>query len=229
MSKTEVRWHPVSETSLILYLGEEIDVSLSPLIGGLAGEIKKRYDTICEVTASYCSILVEFNSPRVDLMKMGHQLVELIGGYPLPDQACGKLIELPVYYHADVGPDLELVAKSNGLSIDQVIEIHSSQDYTVCAMGFAPGFAFLADVDPRITMPRRERPRAEVASGSVGIAGRQTAVYPMNTPGGWQIIGSCPLTLYHPNQIPLSPFEVGDRVRFFPIGRADFMERGGNV
>lgn len=229
MSNTEVRWNPVSETSLIFYLGEEIDVSLAPLIGGLAGEIKKRCDAVRELTTSYCSILVEFDSPGVDLAKMGHHLAELISSYTFSDQTSGKLIELPVYYHPDVGPDLELVARSNDLSIDEVIEIHSGQDYTVCAMGFAPGFAFLAEIDARIAMPRHERPRAEVARGSVGIAGRQTAVYPMNTPGGWQVIGSCPISLYDPHQIPLSPFELGDRVRFIPIGRADFMERGGRV
>lgn len=229
MLDIEVKWDPVSETSLILYLGEEIDVSLSPLIGELVGEIKERYPLVCEVTASYCSILVEFSSPSIDLMKMGGELIKMISSYTFSDQTCGKLIELPVYYHPDVGPDLELVARSNGLTIQEVIGIHSGQDYTVCTMGFAPGFAFLAEVDARIAMPRHERPRSKVARGSVGIAGRQTAVYPMDTPGGWQIIGSCPLSLYDQYQIPLSPFEIGDRVRFIPIERADFMERGGRV
>jgi KipI family sensor histidine kinase inhibitor len=151
----------------------------------------------------------------------GHSVVE--------EKAEGKLIELPVYYHPDVGPDLEIVARANGLTVAEVIAIHAGRDYTVCAIGFAPGFAFLADVDARIATPRHERPRAKVVAGSVGIADRQTAVYPMDTPGGWQLIGRCPVPLYDPDQTPPSPFELGDRVRFVPVERHDYIERGGHV
>ena len=153
----------------------------------------------------------------------------MIGRSVVTEKAEGKLIELPVYYHPDVGPDLERVACNNGLTVEEVIAIHAGRDYTVCAIGFAPGFAFLADVDARIATPRHERPRAKVVTGSVGIADRQTAVYPMDTPGGWQLIGRCPVPLYDPEQIPLSPFELGDRVRFVPVERADYIERGGHV
>jgi len=229
MMGMKVNWAPVSETSLMLYLGDEIDVKQAPLIGEVARRIKAEYQEVCEVTASYTSILVQVHSPRVKLDEFGEKLVAMIGRSVVTEKAEGKLIELPVYYHPDVGPDLERVACNNGLTAEEVIAIHAGRDYTVCAIGFAPGFAFLADVDARIATPRHERPRAKVVTGSVGIADRQTAVYPMDTPGGWHLIGRCPVPLYDPGQIPLSPFELGDRVRFVPVERADYIERGGHV
>ena len=229
MMGRKVSWAPVSETSLMLYLGDEIDVKQAPLIGEMARRIKAEHQEVCEVTASYTSILVQVYSPRVKLDEFGERLVAMIGHSVVTEKAEGKLIELPVYYHPDVGPDLEMVARNKGLTVAEVIAIHAGRDYTVCAIGFAPGFAFLADVDARIATPRHERPRAKVLTGSVGIADRQTAVYPMDTPGGWHLIGRCPVPLYDPEQIPLSPFELGDRVRFVPVERDDYIERGGHV
>ena len=229
MMGRKVSWAPVSETSLMLYLGDEIDVKQAPLIGEMARRIKAEHQEVCEVTASYTSILVQVYSPRVKLDEFGERLVAMIGHSVVTEKAEGKLIELPVYYHPDVGPDLEMVARNKGLTVAEVIAIHAGRDYTVCAIGFAPGFAFLADVDARIATPRHERPRAKVVAGSVGIADRQTAVYPMDTPGGWHLIGRCPVPLYDPEQIPLSPFELGDRVRFMPIECDDYIERGGHV
>lgn len=229
MMGRKVSWAPVSETSLMLYLGDEIDVKQAPLIGEMARRIKAEHQEVCEVTASYTSILVQVYSPRVKLDEFGERLATMIGRGVVTEKAEGKLIELPVYYHPDVGPDLEMVARNKGLTVAEVIAIHAGRDYTVCAIGFAPGFAFLADVDARIATPRHERPRAKVVAGSVGIADRQTAVYPMDTPGGWHLIGRCPAPLYDPEQIPLSPFELGDRVRFVPVERHDYIERGGHV
>ena len=99
----------------------------------------------------------------------------------------------------------------------------------MCAIGFAPGFAFLAELDERIVMPRHASPRSCVPAGSVGIADKQTAVYPNNTPGGWQLIGNCPIVLYDPWKHPAGLFEVGDQVRFVPVDRQTFIERGGCV
>ena len=229
MKQINVRWVPVSETSLMLYMGDEIDVRQAPLIGELARMIKSSFAEVCEVTASYTSLLVQVRVGDAGINELGEKLTDMIRGADFSKSATGKLIELPVYYDPEVGPDLELVASARGLSIEEVIAIHSGKDYTVCAVGFAPGFAFLAEVDQRIATPRHERPRAMVPAGSVGIADRQTAVYPLDTPGGWQLLGRCPLALFDAGQTPMSPFEVGDRVRFIPVGREDYLERGGCV
>ena len=231
MTDSEIRWAPVSETSVMLYLAEEIDVRLAPLIGKICQRIKEEVPDICELTPSYTSILVETYSLDIELEQLGVHLLEIARqSYAnLNDSILGKLIELSVYYHAEVGPDLEGVADHAGLSIEQVIETHTARDYTVCAIGFAPGFAFLAEVDEGIAIPRHHSPRSHVPAGSVGIAGKQTAVYPSDTPGGWQLIGNCPLPLYDPKHNPPSPFEVGDCVRFVSIDRETFIERGGCV
>ena len=229
MKAMGVKWKPVSETSLILYLADELDVKQAPLIGELAAFIKTEYAEVCEVTPSYTSILVQVSSPHVELDELANRITETIQSGMVSNSPHDKLIELPVYYHSDVAPDLEAAAHSCGLSTEELIKIHTGRDYTVCAIGFAPGFAFLADVDPRIALPRHAKPRAHVASGSVGIAGRQTAVYPADSPGGWQLIGCCPTPLYYLEQDPACPFEVGDKVRFIAIGLEEYVERGGHV
>ena len=218
----------------MLYFADAIDVALAPMIGRVNNRIKTEYSEVLEVTPSYTSILVELAGCDNSFDQWGESLLDIAREeiqrmFSDEQNSVGKLIELPVYYHPEVGPDLEAVAAHAGLSVDQVVAIHSGCDYTVCAIGFAPGFAFLADVDERIVMPRHSRPRAKVAAGSVGIAERQTAVYPNDTPGGWNLLGRCPVKLYHPQVTPVSPFEVGDRVRFYPIDRNDYLERGGLV
>lgn len=229
MKEINVRWVPVSETSLMLYMGDEIDVNQAPFIGEVARRIKTGFAEVCEVTASYTSLLVQVRTGHIRIEELGEKLIEMVHGSSFPDRAEGKLIELPVYYDPEVGPDLEMVASVHGLSVEELVAIHSGRDYTVCAIGFAPGFAFLADVDQRIATPRHDRPRSKVPAGSVGIADRQTAVYPMDTPGGWQLLGRCPVQVYDRGQIPMSPFEVGDRVRFVPVDRETYLERGGCV
>lgn len=218
----------------MLYLADEIDVALAPLIGRISRQIREAMPEVCEITPSYGSVLLQAHSTQMDLDALSEKALRIARQccaleVDKPRESGGKLIELPVYYHPEVAPDLEAVAAASKLAVEEVIAIHTGRDYTVCAIGFAPGFAFLAEVDERIALPRHKSPRARVAAGSVGIAGVQTAVYPSDTPGGWQLIGHCPLPLYRPGEELLSPFEIGDKVRFMPIGRDDYIERGGHV
>ncbi|MCP5537181.1 MAG: 5-oxoprolinase subunit PxpB [Akkermansiaceae bacterium] len=229
-----VRLVDVSETAMMLYLAEVIDVALAPVIGRIIHRIESECSDVLEITPSYTSILVETSATGDALQHTRNILLEIACeelNRPVSQQhvPSGKLIELPVYYHPDVGPDLQLLADHAMLTVDEVIAIHSGRDYTVCAIGFAPGFAFLAEVDERIAMPRHQRPRMQVPAGSVGIADRQTAVYPNASPGGWNLLGSCPEQLYNPGNTPTCPFEIGDRVRFVPIDRDTYMERGGRA
>jgi KipI family sensor histidine kinase inhibitor len=136
---------------------------------------------------------------------------------------------LPVYYDVEAGADLSDLAEASGLSVDQVIEIHSSTPYRVYAIGFAPGFAYLGQVDERIARPRLATPRLRVPKGSVAIADRQTAVYPDTSPGGWNLIGRCPVEMFNPASDPIMPVSVGDRVTFEPVDRARFLALGGDL
>jgi KipI family sensor histidine kinase inhibitor len=219
----------VSETCIIIYLGNEIDPELVSKLGQFTQRIRHQFDDkIIDVIPSYTSILIEFHPLEIEadeLLKWCRDQVTQLDHSVSTISA--NVVCLPVYYHPSVAPDLEALALDKGLSVDDVIRIHSQAEYTVCAIGFAPGFAFLGSVDDRIATPRHREPRLKVAKGSVGIADFQTAVYPLETPGGWQIIGNCPLELFDINADPMMPFEVGDRVRFQSVTRDRYLELGG--
>ena len=138
-------------------------------------------------------------------------------------------MELPVYYSPESGPDLQSLSKLVGLSTREIIELHQSIDYRVYAMGFAPGFAYLGEIDSRIAAPRLQTPRLKVPAGSVAIADRQTAVYPCQSPGGWNLIGLCPETMFDMAKTPPTPIKVGDRVRFQQVTRREYMALGGEI
>ncbi len=220
----------VSETSLIIYFGHSIDLQLIERIALFSHAVQEKYQgKIFEVIPSYTTLLIEYHPLKVDVEelmdwcqtqadKMAHSKAVI---------SESKTVTFPVYYHPEVAPDLERIAREKQLSVQQVIDIHSQKEYTVCAIGFAPGFAFLGSVDPKIATPRRSEPRLKVAKGSVAIADEQTAIYPQQTPGGWQIIGNCPVDLFNIEHDPMMPFEVGDKVRFEPISREQFLALGG--
>ncbi|MFY0545402.1 5-oxoprolinase subunit PxpB [Brevibacillus sp. H7] len=129
----------------------------------------------------------------------------------------GRIVEIPVCYGKEMGPDLGDVARHHGISEEEVISIHAGGEYLVYMIGFAPGFPYIGGMSPKIATPRRTSPRLKIPAGSVGIAGQQTGIYPMETPGGWQIIGRTPLKLFLPQQDPPSLLRAGDQVRFVPI------------
>lgn len=134
-----------------------------------------------------------------------------------------RTITIPVCYGGELGPDLEHVAKYNNLTVDEVIHIHSKADYIVYMIGFAPGFPYLGGMSEKISTPRRSTPRISIPAGSVGIAGGQTGVYPIETPGGWQLIGQTPLALFKPSESSPSLLHAGDRIKFTPISYKQFI------
>lgn len=137
------------------------------------------------------------------------------------------VVSIPVCYSDEFGPDLNYVADFHNLSIEEVIQIHSEKIYTVHMLGFAPGFPFLGGMDPNIATPRKTTPATAIPAGSVGIAGIQTGVYPIETPGGWQIIGRTPVSFFQPAKHPPSLLIVGDKLQFRPITKEEFIELEG--
>jgi KipI family sensor histidine kinase inhibitor len=135
-----------------------------------------------------------------------------------------RIVEIPVLYGGEFGPDIHVVAEHNGLSVEQVIAIHAGADYPIYMIGFTPGFCYLGGLDKRIHTPRRKTPRTLLPGGSVGIAEAQTGMYPVDSPGGWQIIGRTPRRLFAPERESPFLYEAGDRIRFVPIA-ADAYER----
>jgi KipI family sensor histidine kinase inhibitor len=141
------------------------------------------------------------------------------------------LVEIPTVYGEEFGPDIEFVAECSGLSVEEVVRLHSAATYTVYMLGFAPGFTYLGRLPEAIATPRLPTPRTLVPAGSVGIAGFQTGIYPVAIPGGWRLVGRTPVVLFDHTRIPPTLLKPGDQVRFVPILAEEFkslMERATN-
>ncbi|WP_413283313.1 5-oxoprolinase subunit B family protein [Vibrio sp. MA40-2] len=225
----------VCESSILIRFSDKIDGQLAVLISHVAELIYRHHsDCIMNLTPSYTTLLIDYlpyRTSEADLLQSLTTIVAQVGQNVDSDKLTNisKIIYLPVYYAEDVAPDLHTLLKNKSMSLQTLIDKHTQPEYRVCSIGFSPGFAFLSGLVPELESPRHDTPRLKVAAGSVGIANNQTAVYPSSTPGGWQIIGNCPSRLFDPNSETLSPFRVGDKVKFEPITRERFIELGGEL
>lgn len=219
------------ENSLIIYFGDKINPDISAQVEQACERLRASCaDLIIDLVPSYASLLVIYNLYKIDYENMHQRVRTELEQLPKTRPAsAGNLVTLPIWYSAESGPDLEMLADRAELSIQKVIEIHQSREYRVYAIGFAPGFAYMGDVDERIAAPRHATPRAHVDRGTLGIADRQTAIYPAPTPGGWNLIGRCPLRMFDPRTPPHVRVKVGDRVRFEAISRERYVELGGEL
>ncbi|NJE02651.1 5-oxoprolinase subunit PxpB [Thermococcus sp. MV11] len=212
---------PLGDSALLISFGEVINEGINDRVHALARAIEKAgFEWLVEVVPAYSSLAVIYDPTLIDFegVKRAVEGVEASA-----ESFEGELVEIPVVYGGEYGPDLEFVAKHSGLSVDDVIEIHSKPVYRVYFLGFLPGFAYLGGMDERIAVPRLEKPRLRVPAGSVGIAGKQTGIYPLESPGGWRLIGRTPLRLFNPEKEPPTLFKPGDRVKFVPIDEGEFL------
>ncbi|MFT7675697.1 MAG: KipI family sensor histidine kinase inhibitor, partial [Gammaproteobacteria bacterium] len=212
--KIEIAGHD----AFIVYFADDTSVEVSALIQAAVNNLKVQMaELLVDLVPSYASLLVIYDINLCDHFEALKRLKLALSGLNTVNTASGELITLPVYYSIESGPDLSLIAEQTNLSIEQVIDIHQQGEYRVYAIGFAPGFAYLGEVDPRIAAPRLKTPRLKVPRGAVAIADRQTAVYPAPSPGGWNLIGLCPTRMFDPDKTPTMPVQVGDRVQFKSI------------
>lgn len=220
------------ENAFILYHNSQL---ISPAI---AEHIAQAYNqlkpllgqTLVELLPSYASLLIVFDPLQHSHLTLKPLLVQALNQHTSPlSQSLAKRVELPVWYSEQSGPDLAKVANATGLSPNEIIALHSGCTYQVYAIGFAPGFAYLGELPEQLAMPRLTSPRAKVPAGAVAIADRQTAVYPAASPGGWHLLGLCPIRLFTPWQEPAMPVAVGDQVCFVPISAREFQLLGGTA
>jgi len=218
-----------SVDSIIIYFGDEISQDV-------ASKVKTAYsclqdinlDGIIEIIPSYSSIFITYDIFKYDYDSIVSKLKKSIN-LEKTIEGEEKIVTIDVYYGTEVGLDLEDMSTKTKLSIDEIIEIHSSKLYDVYAIGFLPGFAYMASVDERIAMPRLSSPRKQIPKNSVSIADTQTAVYPQASPGGWNIIGRTALELFDKKLDSLSPLSVGNKVKFNPISKEEFLKQGGEL
>ena len=213
-----IRWLPLGDSALTLVFGDAIDPLVHTRILDAARALQARPPRgVTEIVPAYTTLGVWFNPLERDAADLAAELMETVGqsdGRPIGRADDGREVVIPVRYD---GPDLADVASRLGVSTDDVIQRHTATEYRVYMLGFVPGFAFLGLLDPSLELPRRSSPRLRVPAGSVGIAGRQTAVYPLDTPGGWHLLGRTDLRMFDAHGDPPALLGVGDRVRFEAI------------
>ena len=218
------RFQPASDQSLLVYFGHQISLDAHEHVRRLLRLLElEPIDGILNLHPAYCSLLVKFDALRwrhEELQEILREYLDRLEEVPLPEPC---LVEIPVCYGGECGPDLGDVSALHGMTPEQVIELHSSTNYLVYFLGFAPGFAYLGELPEALVTPRLGQPRRRVPAGSVGIAGNQTGVYPFATPGGWRLLGRTPVAMFRSDRSGLSLLSIGDRVRFTPISHERFM------
>ncbi|SHJ07757.1 5-oxoprolinase subunit PxpB [Lutispora thermophila] len=219
----KARFLPAGDKSLIIEFGDSISPEINKKIRDMYLAIEKSgLDGIIEMVPTYRSILVSYNPLNIIYEDLCHKLRELEDNLNDSGSEPAKVVEIPTIYGGDYGPDIEFVAQHNDLSVNEVIEIHSSRDYLIYMLGFTPGFPYLGGMSEKIETPRLKTPRTKIPAGSVGIAGKQTGIYPIDSPGGWQLIGRTPVKLFDPFAEPPVLLNPGDYVRFVPIDEKEY-------
>lgn len=220
---------PLGDTALLLRWGERIDPDLNRRVHALAAALDAiRPPWLLDLVPAYATLALHLDTatfapvdePLATAERwLRAQLATLADDADAPAATpAARLVEIPVRYGGEHGPDLDEVARDTGLSPEQVVARHTAGHYHVALLGFAPGFPYLLGLDPALALPRLATPRQRVPAGSVAIGGAQTGIYPRESPGGWRVIGRTPLTLFDPLRDPPALLAPGDRVRFVAVG-----------
>lgn len=228
-----MRFSPLGDHAVMITLGDTIDEPTHRRVRAVAAALDaSRPPAVVDLVPAYASVTVHYDpalvagdpanpgdSPYHAMVRILERALSESRDRPLPPP---RVVEIPVSYGGDFGPDLDEVAALHGLSPDEVVEIHTSGDYLVYMVGFMPGFAYLGGLPERIETPRRSSPRRAVPAGTVGIGGQQTGVYPLESPGGWNLIGRTPLKIFDILRAEPTLLATGDRVRFRAIDLVEF-------
>ncbi len=215
---SQPRLLPAGDSGILIEWADEIDDAVNDRVHALAHVLRNQNrPEIIDLIPAYSSLLVCYDPIKIAHSQIYSQLEALLYSSQALEPQSSRLIEIPTRYGGEFGPDLAFISQRSGLSESQVIRLHASVNYRVYMLGFVPGFAYLGSVPQEIATPRLESPRTRVPAGSIGIAGRQTGVYPVESPGGWRLIGKTDVKLFDPTQDPPTLLRPGDRVRFVAI------------
>ena len=220
-----------SVDSVIIYFGQKIGKSVAKEVRQSFYTLKNaKLKNITEIVPSYTSIMVSYNFLNVSYKQICKELNDTLDhADEFSNEITTHSVSIPVYYGLEVGLDLEELSRIKNRSVEEIISLHVNKEYFVYAIGFSPGFPYMGEVDPVLATPRLANPRAKVPKGSVGIADNQTAIYPQLSPGGWQILGRTPIEMFDTSYDGFSYLKVGDKVRFRPIDKNEFLELGGEL
>jgi len=216
--------------AVLIRFGEQINIDLVPIIRAATKRLQHSLqEEIRGLVPSYTTLMLCYDLRKNDFTSIQQKIQLQLSDLSVDSASPGKLIEIPVWYDPEVGPDLQRVAAFHQIDIDEVIRRHTESTYHIFAIGFAPGFAYMGQVSKQLATPRLDSPRQQVAAGSVAIADHQTAVYPLNTPGGWNILGRTPMKMFDRQLAQLCPVQTGDQVRFVSVSKDVFLAAGGQL
>ncbi len=211
------------DSTISVKFGSEISPDINKYVRSMRLLIERAsISGIREVVPTYCSLYIHYDPLVIDDVELLEKLKSLEGKIEDVELPPPKIVDVPVVYGGEYGPDIEYVANYHGITVDDVVKYHANRPYLVYMLGFTPGFTFLGSVDDTIATPRLKNPRLKVPAGSVGIAGKQTGIYAISSPGGWQLIGRTYLRFYDPTRTPPTPVKAGDYIRFIPVSPEEF-------
>jgi len=215
-------FRPMGDRSLLVELGEKIAPDVNRRVQELMLKLQQaRLPGVREFAPGYRSLLVVFDPLTLSPSELKARITDVAGRPGSAGLPQAKLLTVPVFYGGEYGPDLEEVARHLGISTDEVIRLHTETMYRVYMIGFTPGYPYMGELPAALAVPRRSTPRTRVPKGSVGIAQRQTGIYSVESPGGWQIIGWTPIELFDPTRQLPSLLEMGDRVKFEAVRQVE--------
>ncbi|WZL72222.1 5-oxoprolinase subunit PxpB [Clostridiaceae bacterium 35-E11] len=219
----ETKYLTAGDRAVVVEFGDMISEPINSKVRAMMIAIDTRnMKGIVEMVPTYRSLLVHYNPLEIDYQNLIKELKVLENELDHIDIPLPQVIEIPTVYGGEYGPDIENVAKHNDLTIDEVIQIHTSREYLIYMLGFTPGFPYLGGMDEKIGTPRLKVPRTKISGGSVGIAGNQTGIYPIDSPGGWQLIGKTPLKLYDPYRHTPILLQSGNYIKFVSINEEEY-------
>ena len=220
----DIRILTAGDSALLIEFGKEINPEINRKITALVQLMREQHiEGIVDVIPAFCSLLINYDPRVLSYEELKERMEHLLKMETKTEATRKRIFEIPVCYGGEYGPDIENIAEHAGLSVEEVIKIHSSKDYLIYMLGFLPGFTYLGGLDERIYTPRLASPRLTIRAGSVGIGGSQTGIYPLDSPGGWQLMGLTPVRTYDPERQTPILVEAGDYIRFIPIDEEEFL------
>lgn len=221
--QNKIKLLTAGDSSILLQFGNTIDPAINRKIAATVQLMREQHiNGVTDVIPAFCSLLINYDPRVISYEQIKRRMEALVKIDVTAGDTRKRVLEIPVCYGGEYGPDIQNIADHAGLSVEEVIQIHTSRDYLIYMLGFLPGFTYLGGLDERIHTPRLANPRIRIPAGSVGIGGSQTGIYPMDSPGGWQLMGMTPVKTYDPDrEVPIL-VEAGDYIRFVAIDEDEF-------
>lgn len=213
------------DSALLIEFEQKIAPEINAQITAFVHLLKEQHiEGVTDLIPAFASLLINYDPRVIGYKDLRARIEELLKIEVSEEASEARVFEIPVCYGGEYGPDIANIAENAGLSEQEVIDVHCSKDYLIYMLGFLPGFVYLGGLDERIHTPRLANPRISIPAGSVGIAASQTGIYPLNSPGGWQLLGMTPVKTYDPERETPILVEAGDYIRFVPVTEEEFLK-----